>query len=304
MACIATLLVVMNITTVAAARALAAPARQPGADRSHPQFAFQISPPPATRGQMPNYLPEIPWRDRVVDTPRSMRTQQARPPQTTRHAKGITKRTVQRSHCCSRFAGRRVSCANGMVRSTVHSTLGCSARLHRRVHRHGTIPIRPSIEHRAYSWPYRLRTSRQWSPTRWLLAARVAPQRSRLLQVMPPDRSQNFAAARRQAASSFRSSAPAPVADAARNTIAAMDLVIAWSLPVCPIAARPRLKARRGRGEDALESIEMSVMTPGHRTTSSRTIPMAERRTHPFGSTAKNKICSARRHGGNSTARA
>jgi hypothetical protein len=58
-----------------------------------------------------------------------------------------------------------------------------------------------------YSCPYRLRTSRQLSPIRKLLAARVAPQRSKLLQFMPPERSQNRAAAGRHGAKSRMSMA-------------------------------------------------------------------------------------------------
>src|SRR5262249_61670116 len=53
------------------------------------------------------------------------------------------------------------------------------------------------------SCPYRLRTMRQPLPTRELLAASVAPQRSRLLHVIPPERPQNRAAAGRQGTRSF-----------------------------------------------------------------------------------------------------
>jgi hypothetical protein len=49
--------------------------------------------------------------------------------------------------------------------------------------------------HTAYSCPYRRRTSRQLFSIWKLWAARVVPQRSRLLQFTPPDRSQSRAAA-------------------------------------------------------------------------------------------------------------
>jgi hypothetical protein len=77
-----------------------------------------------------------------------------------------------------------------------------------------------------YNWPYLLSTSRQLFPTRKLCAARVALQRSRLLQVMPPLRSQNLAAAGRQGARSFMSRAPAIVLDRARKRKVAMNLFI------------------------------------------------------------------------------
>src|SRR5262249_12886428 len=57
---------------------------------------------------------------------------------------------------------------------------------------------------RFQSGPYRLRPCRQLLPTRALLAAKVAPHRSRLSQVMPPVRSQSRAAAGRQGAKSFK----------------------------------------------------------------------------------------------------
>jgi hypothetical protein len=69
----------------------------------------------------------------------------------------------------------------------------------------------------AYNWPYRRRTSRQLFPTRKLWATSVALQRSRLLQVRPPLRSQNLAAAGRQGARSCISMAPANVVDRPRK---------------------------------------------------------------------------------------
>src|ERR1700730_1873805 len=77
-----------------------------------------------------------------------------------------------------------------------------------------------------YSWPYRLRTSRQLFPTRKLWAAKVAPQRIRLLQVMPPERSQNLAAAGWQGARSCISRAPASVLDRPRKMNVAMIFFI------------------------------------------------------------------------------
>src|SRR5580704_8821434 len=68
-----------------------------------------------------------------------------------------------------------------------------------------------------HSWPYRLRTSRQPLPTRKLWIASVAPHRRRLLQFMPPERSQNQAAADRQGAKSRRSTACAIVAERPRK---------------------------------------------------------------------------------------
>ena len=64
-----------------------------------------------------------------------------------------------------------------------------------------------------YSCPYRRKTSRQLFPTWKLCAARAEPQRSRLLQFMPPERSQNRAAAGLHGAKSCMSTACAIVAD-------------------------------------------------------------------------------------------
>ena len=66
-------------------------------------------------------------------------------------------------------------------------------------------------EKAVYSCPYFLSTSRHVLPTRQLCAASVAPQRSKLLQVMPPERSHSLAAAGLQGASSARSTALALV---------------------------------------------------------------------------------------------
>ena len=82
-----------------------------------------------------------------------------------------------------------------------------------------------------HSCPYRFRTWRQLFPTRPLLAAKVAPQRSRLLQVMPPERSQSRAAAGRQGAKSFMSMALAVVTENPRNKIPNSDLVMSLTPP-------------------------------------------------------------------------
>src|SRR5208282_1895443 len=62
-----------------------------------------------------------------------------------------------------------------------------------------------------YSCPYFFSTSRHVLPTRQLCAASVAPQRSKLPKVMPPERSHSLAAAGLQGASSARSTALAVV---------------------------------------------------------------------------------------------
>jgi hypothetical protein len=64
-----------------------------------------------------------------------------------------------------------------------------------------------------YSWPYLRRTARHRLLTRQLCAASVAPQRNRLFQVIPAERSQYFTAAGRQGASSARLIALAAVAE-------------------------------------------------------------------------------------------
>jgi hypothetical protein len=56
-----------------------------------------------------------------------------------------------------------------------------------------------------YSWPYLRSIARHSLPTRQLFAASVAPQRNRLVHVMPPERSQSNAAAGRHGVNSARS---------------------------------------------------------------------------------------------------
>jgi hypothetical protein len=63
-----------------------------------------------------------------------------------------------------------------------------------------------------YNCPYLCSTARQRLLTRQLFAASVAPQRSKLSQLIPPERSQSIAAAGRHGASSARSMAFAEVA--------------------------------------------------------------------------------------------
>jgi len=72
---------------------------------------------------------------------------------------------------------------------------------------------------------------RQLLPTRELLAASVAPHRSKLLQVMPPVRSHNRAAAGRQGAKSFMSTALAVVMDKAKSSTPKSVFVMSL---VCP----------------------------------------------------------------------
>ena len=62
----------------------------------------------------------------------------------------------------------------------------------------------------------------------------MAPQRSRLLQVIPPERSQSLAAAGRQGAKALRSRAPARVADVDKKNSAA----IAFFMVDSPILMR------------------------------------------------------------------
>lgn len=64
-----------------------------------------------------------------------------------------------------------------------------------------------------YIWPYLRSTARHRLPTRQLCAASVAPQRNRLSQVIPAERSQYFTAAGRQGASSARLIALAAVTE-------------------------------------------------------------------------------------------
>src|SRR5207247_10553505 len=59
--------------------------------------------------------------------------------------------------------------------------------------------------------------------------ASVSPPRSRLLQVMPPERSQNFVAAAQHGVNSPRSMAPAAVPDSPRTTNATASFFIECS---------------------------------------------------------------------------
>jgi hypothetical protein len=68
-----------------------------------------------------------------------------------------------------------------------------------------------------YSCPYLRSTARHWLPMRQLWAASVAPQRNRLVQVMPPVRSHIRAAAGLHGASSAKSMAFAVEPESATN---------------------------------------------------------------------------------------
>src|SRR5690349_23001184 len=78
---------------------------------------------------------------------------------------------------------------------------------------HATKP-RPSG---GYNCPYLRSTARHSLPTRQLWAASVAPQRNKLVQVMPPELSHSRAAAGLQGASSARSIALAAEPESASN---------------------------------------------------------------------------------------
>ena len=80
-----------------------------------------------------------------------------------------------------------------------------------------------------YSCPYFRSTSRHELPTRQLWAASVAPHRSKLLQVMPAERSHSRAAAGLHGASSARSTAPALVLKAPTIRHAASTVFITES---------------------------------------------------------------------------
>jgi hypothetical protein len=84
--------------------------------------------------------------------------------------------------------------------------------------------IRPAAgDSLIYSCPYLCNTARQRLLTRQLCAASVAPQRKRLAQVIPPERSQNLAAAGRHGANSARSIAFAALAEMATKTHAEIN---------------------------------------------------------------------------------
>jgi hypothetical protein len=85
-----------------------------------------------------------------------------------------------------------------------------------------------------YSCPYLWSTARQSLPMRQLWAASVAPQRIRLLQVMPPERSHILAAAGLHGASSARSIALAAVAvKPIRKHAATIVFMLGSTLDVC-----------------------------------------------------------------------
>src|SRR5262249_56238365 len=87
---------------------------------------------------------------------------------------------------------------------------------------------------------YRLRTRRQPLPPRELLAASGAPQGSRLPHVIPPERSQNRAAAGRQGARSFMMSALAAVTERPKTRTPSNVFVMPLSVPSCWRRACPR----------------------------------------------------------------
>jgi hypothetical protein len=68
-----------------------------------------------------------------------------------------------------------------------------------------------------HNCPYLRNTARHSLPTRQLCAAKIAPQRRRLVQVIPSERSHNRAAAGRHGASSARSIAFAAVPENATS---------------------------------------------------------------------------------------
>lgn len=70
----------------------------------------------------------------------------------------------------------------------------------------------------AYNCPYLCSTARHSLLTRQLFAASVAPHRSRLYQVIPPERSQSIAAAGRHGINSARSIAFAELAKSPTKT--------------------------------------------------------------------------------------
>src|SRR5437764_13851884 len=70
---------------------------------------------------------------------------------------------------------------------------------------------------RDHSCPYLRSTARHSPPTRQLWAASVAPQRNRLVQLMPPERSHSRAAAGLHGASSAKSMALAAEPESASN---------------------------------------------------------------------------------------
>src|SRR5689334_4084926 len=70
---------------------------------------------------------------------------------------------------------------------------------------------------RDHNCPYLRSTARHSPPTRQLWAASVAPQRKRLLQLMPPERSHSRAAAGLHGASSAKSMALAAEPESASN---------------------------------------------------------------------------------------
>jgi len=84
----------------------------------------------------------------------------------------------------------------------------------------------------SYSCPYFRSTSRHELPTRQLWAASVAPHCSRLLQVIPAERSHSRAAAGLHGASSARSMAPALVLKAPRIRHAASTIFIMEKSPL------------------------------------------------------------------------
>jgi hypothetical protein len=84
-----------------------------------------------------------------------------------------------------------------------------------------------------YSCPYLWSTARQSLETRQLWAASVAPQRIRLLHVMPPERSHILAAAGLHGASSARSIALAAVAVRPMRMHAATIVFMLGSIPLC-----------------------------------------------------------------------
>jgi hypothetical protein len=101
--------------------------------------------------------------------------------------------------------------------------------------------LRPAV----YSCPYLWSTARQSLEMRQLWAASVAPQRIRLLHVMPPERSHILAAAGLHGASSARSIALAAVAVRPIKKHAATIVfmlgsipAVYWKRPVYPLTAR------------------------------------------------------------------
>jgi len=120
----AALLVAASVAAAVADPGCADPAAPPDMGRPS-ELAYQLSPPPVTRGLIPNYLPEIPPSDRTTDAPRPQRAQHAAQPHGAAKSAGSgAKRTVHRSRRCRRSAGRPVRRA----RHQANGRLACGAR--------------------------------------------------------------------------------------------------------------------------------------------------------------------------------